>query len=138
VRTSVSRYLSLTHRTIGRGDLGTAHDRLAGYEVVFPRDQHAPRPTRRPGDGRRMDQGGIRHEPGRFSLEVDGEVAYVTYSMLDDHTIDYTSTFVPPGLRLRGIGQRLVEHALTYAADRGLTVLPSCWFVKRVMDAGRG
>jgi len=85
-----------------------------------------------------MDQVDIRHEPGRFSLEVDGEVATVTYSMLDDHTIDYTSTFVPPALRLRGIGQRLVEHALAYAAERGLTVLPSCWFVKRVMDGGRG
>lgn len=77
----------------------------------------------------------IRHEPGRFALDVDGETAYVAYRMLDDHTIDYATTFVPPAARRRGLGQRLVEHALAYAAQRGFTVVPSCWFVKRVMDA---
>lgn len=80
----------------------------------------------------------IRHEPGRFTLEVDGEVAYLAYRMLDDHTIDYATTFVPPALRLRGVGVRLVEHALAYAAERRLTVVSSCWFVQRVMDAARG
>jgi predicted GNAT family acetyltransferase len=79
----------------------------------------------------------IRHEPGRFTLEVDGETAYVAYRMLDDRTIDYATTFVPPALRLRGLGHRLIEHALAWAAERGLRVVPSCWFVQRVMDAGR-
>jgi predicted GNAT family acetyltransferase len=85
-----------------------------------------------------MEPADIRHEPGRFTLEVDGAVAYIAYRMLDDHTIEYASTFVPPALRLRGIGYRLVEHALAYAADQGFTVVPSCWFVRRVMDAARG
>jgi predicted GNAT family acetyltransferase len=80
----------------------------------------------------------IRHEPGRFTLDVDGEVAYLTYRMVDARTIDYVTTFVPPALRLRGIGHQLVEHGLAYAAERGFSVVPSCWFVKRVMGAGRG
>jgi predicted GNAT family acetyltransferase len=84
-----------------------------------------------------MEPADIRHEPGRFTLAVHGEVAYVAYRMLDDHTIDYVTTFVPPALRLRGIGYRLVEHALAYAAEHGFTVVPSCWFVRRVMDAAR-
>jgi predicted GNAT family acetyltransferase len=85
-----------------------------------------------------MEDADIRHEPGRFALAVGGDVAYVAYRMLDDHTIDYVTTFVPPALRLSGIGVRLVEHALAYAAERQLTVVSSCWFVRRVMDAARG
>lgn len=79
----------------------------------------------------------IRHEPGRFTLEVDGATAYVAYRMLGDRTIDYVHTFVPPALRLRGFGHRLVEHALAWAAERGFRVVASCWFVQRVIEGDR-
>jgi predicted GNAT family acetyltransferase len=81
--------------------------------------------------------GDIRHEPGRFTLTVDGETAFVAYRMVDEGTIDFTTTFVPPALRLRGLGVELVEHALAYAAGRRLRVVSSCWFVQRVLEAGR-
>jgi uncharacterized protein len=78
----------------------------------------------------------IQHDPGRrFYVEVGDDVAYLAYRMLDERTIEYVSTFVPPALRMRRLGDKLVEHALAYAEERGLTIVPTCWFVKRVMEA---
>jgi predicted GNAT family acetyltransferase len=80
----------------------------------------------------------IQHDgaASQFTMDVDGQTAYLAYRLLDDHTIEYYSTFVPPELRRRDIGGTLVRHALAYAAERGLAVIPSCWFVKRVMEKG--
>jgi predicted GNAT family acetyltransferase len=80
----------------------------------------------------------IHHNEGRrFWLEQDGEVAYLAYRFVDDHTVDYASTWTPHALRGRGVATRLAEHALAWARERGLTVIPSCWFVRKVMDRGR-
>jgi len=77
----------------------------------------------------------IRHDEGRrFWLEQDGEVAYLAYRFVDDRTVDYASTWTPPVLRGRGIATRLARHALDWAEERALTVIPSCWFVRKVMD----
>jgi predicted GNAT family acetyltransferase len=77
----------------------------------------------------------IHHDPGqRFWLEQDGEVAYLAYRRLDAATVDYASTWTPPPLRGRGVASRLVEHALAWAREQDLTVIPSCWFVRKVMD----
>jgi predicted GNAT family acetyltransferase len=80
----------------------------------------------------------IHHDLGRrFWTEVDGEVAYLAYRYVDDRTVDYASTWTPHRLRGRGVATRLAEHALAWARAEGLTVVPSCWFVRKVMD-GRG
>jgi predicted GNAT family acetyltransferase len=80
----------------------------------------------------------IHHDPGRrFWLEQDGEVAYLAYRFVDARTVDYASTWTPHVLRGRGIATRLAQHALAWARDEGLTVVPSCWFVRKVMDGGR-
>jgi uncharacterized protein len=77
----------------------------------------------------------VRHDPGRrFWLELDGEVAYLAYRVVDDASVDYASTWTPPPLRGRGVATRLVEHALAWARERKLTVIPSCWFVRKVME----
>jgi predicted GNAT family acetyltransferase len=64
---------------------------------------------------------------------VDGEVAYLAYRFVDDHTVDYASTWTPPPLRGRGIATLLARHALAWARENDLTVNPSCWFVRKVM-----
>lgn len=78
----------------------------------------------------------IRHEAerGRFVAAVDGHEATLTYRRIDDGTLDYTSTYVPNELRGRGVGARLVMHALDWAREQGQKVVPTCWFVGRVLD----
>jgi predicted GNAT family acetyltransferase len=80
----------------------------------------------------------IHHDLGRrFWLELDGEVAYLAYRVVDERTLDYASTWTPHALRGRGVATQLVHHALAWARDEGLTVIPSCWFVRKVMNDGR-
>jgi len=81
------------------------------------------------------DDAVIHHDPGRrFWLEVDGEVAYLAYRIVDEHTVDYASTWTPHALRGRGLATRLTEHALAWARERQLRIIPSCWFVRKVME----
>jgi hypothetical protein len=84
-----------------------------------------------------MAESGIQHDPGRrFYIELDGEVAYLAYRRVDDQTVDYISTYVPAPLRGRGLGERLVRHALDWARDQGLTVIPTCTFVQKFVNRG--
>ena len=78
----------------------------------------------------------IRHEPdaGRFVARVDGAEAVLAYRPLDATTLDYYHTFVPPALRGRGIASELTDHALRYAMQHGLRIVPSCPFVARHLD----
>jgi hypothetical protein len=81
----------------------------------------------------------IHHDLGRrFWLERDGEVAYLAYRFVDEATVDYASTWTPHALRGRGLATLLAEHALAWARAEGLSVIPSCWFVRKVMDTGAG
>jgi len=70
----------------------------------------------------------------RFVATVDGEEAVLEYRRIDEGTLDYVRTYVPSALRGRGVATRLVEHALDHAAEAGMKVVPSCWFVARVVD----
>lgn len=80
--------------------------------------------------------GEIRHEPtrGRFTLEMDGAVAYLIYREVAAGTLDFDHTFVPPALRGGGVASRLTEHALRYARAQGAKVIPSCPFVARYIE----
>jgi len=73
----------------------------------------------------------VRHEPenSRFVVEVGDDLALLEYSSFDDETLEYSHTFVPPALRGQGIASHLTEHALQYALDNELAVIPSCPFV---------
>ena len=78
----------------------------------------------------------IQHDPARhrFTYERDGQVSYLSYSMLDASTVDFTSTYTAPPLRGRGIGARIVEHALQWADAQGYRVVPTCWFVAEFVE----
>jgi predicted GNAT family acetyltransferase len=77
-------------------------------------------------------------EGRRFVARFGHDEAYLVYHPLDDATVDYVSTFVPPHLRRRGIGEAIVRRALAWAREQGYRVVPSCWFVRQIMgrDAG--
>lgn len=74
-------------------------------------------------------------EARRFVAPVDGGDAYVAWAETgEEGTIDYVSTFVPPVARGRGIGTRVVVAALEDARERGRRVVPTCPFVRDVVD----
>ena len=70
----------------------------------------------------------------RFEAVIDGHCAYLAYMDLGKQTLDIYRTFVPNGLRGRGIAAALTEHALQYAEGKGYTVIPSCSYVERYME----
>jgi uncharacterized protein len=78
----------------------------------------------------------IVHEPEqkRFRHQSAGHSSYLSYRPLDERTVDFTSTWVAPALRGRGIGAHLTLRALEWAQAEGLRVVPSCWFVREVME----
>jgi len=75
----------------------------------------------------------IEHDgSGRFSVTVEGRQAVLLYHRVDEHTVDFSSTYVPDELRGHHLGTLLVRHALAWARAEGLRVVPSCWFVATV------
>ena len=80
----------------------------------------------------------VQHEPQRqrFVVSVDGEEAVLEYR-LDNHTVNFTHTFVPRSLRGRGIAERLVRTGSTWARAQGYAMQASCWYARRFLDRGR-
>lgn len=64
----------------------------------------------------------------RFEAEHNGELAFVEYRRLG-RKIAYPHTEVPDSISGRGIATSLVKHALDYARQHQLLVLPYCPFV---------
>ncbi len=63
----------------------------------------------------------------RYVLTVDGEVAVVTYNLIQGGLM-VTETLVPVALEGRGIASRLARHVLADVKARGLVILPVCPF----------
>ena len=83
---------------------------------------------------------GIRHDldNNRFVARTAHGEAVLEYSRADADTLDYRRTFVPEADRGAGIGEALVLHALDWAEENGFEVLPSCPFVRRVLERQPG
>ena len=71
---------------------------------------------------------------GRYSATVDGHEAEMTYSRAGDATIIIDHTFVPEGLRGRGIGEALVRRGVEDARAAGRSIIPLCPFAKAQID----
>ena len=69
----------------------------------------------------------IAHDPAskRFTIEVDGQVAYLEYERAGEVVV-ITHTIVPPAIGGRGIAGDLVRTALEHAKAEGLKVGPRC------------
>jgi uncharacterized protein len=80
----------------------------------------------------------LQHEDAhtRFvaDLGLPGQPATINYRQVDDHTVDFFSTLVPPQLRGRGLGTRLVREALDWAREHELRVIATCPFVEDVIE----
>lgn len=76
----------------------------------------------------------VRDNTARFELDAEGHIAVANYR-LSPGVIAFTHTEVPPQLRERGIGSRLVRGALEQARAQGLKVVPRCAFVRHYIAA---
>lgn len=78
----------------------------------------------------------IRHDPAarRFVADVTGGEAFLSYEPAGDGQLDFEHTFVPVPARQRGVGAKIVLHALEYAREQGVHVIPTCPFVRRILD----
>lgn len=77
----------------------------------------------------------VRHVPeeGRFEIPLEEGEAYMAYEGPEEGTVDFTSTFVSPGLRGGGLAERIVLAALRWAREEGLAVVPTCPYVRETM-----
>jgi uncharacterized protein len=78
----------------------------------------------------------IQHDETRhrFTYERDGQLSYLSYHLIDAHTVDFVSTYTPPALRGRGIAARVVQRGLEWAEENQLKVVPTCWFVAELIE----
>jgi len=80
----------------------------------------------------------VRHNPGRqrFELDTPAGLAVADYRLSGDVMTIY-HTEVPPPVRGRLYGYRLVRGALDEVRRLELRVVPECWFVREVIDRNR-
>ncbi|MDP4300058.1 GNAT family N-acetyltransferase [Leptothrix discophora] len=82
----------------------------------------------------------IQHQPEhrRFIAEVDGHLCEAAYRWREDgRSIVLNHTEVSPALQGRGIAAALVRVALDWVRTEGLTVVPSCSYVRTYMRRHR-
>jgi len=73
-----------------------------------------------------------------FEIDSDGEIAYLQYEMYknaksEQQVVDFKSTFVPAGLRGKGIAEQLVRTGLGWAKEQGYQIEASCWYVEKFL-----
>lgn len=75
----------------------------------------------------------IKHHPDRqqFTLEVDGKIAKIDYTKLNDK-LYLNHSEVPYELRGKGVGKVLVEKAFEYIEEHGMRAIAICSFIKIV------
>lgn len=69
----------------------------------------------------------------RFEAVVDGHLSVADY-VVEAGTVTFTHTFVPPELRGRGVAEKLVRAALTWATQEKRRVIPACSYVARFIE----
>jgi predicted GNAT family acetyltransferase len=72
----------------------------------------------------------VKHNPNasRFEIKIAEHLCVLDYC-LNEKTIAFTHTGVPPVLEGNGIGSLIVRAGLGYAREQGYKVLPLCSFV---------
>ena len=70
----------------------------------------------------------------RFVIVHDGGEAVLAYRLFNEEgraAIDFTSTYVPPEFRGKGLAEKLVRAGLTWAKAQGYELHASCWYVAK-------
>jgi predicted GNAT family acetyltransferase len=73
-------------------------------------------------------------EGHQFEVRVDGALAGFATYRLRDGVIEYLHTEVRDEFEGHGLGGRLAAAALDHARDRGLSVVPTCPFIKSFIN----
>jgi predicted GNAT family acetyltransferase len=68
-------------------------------------------------------------DAGRYEVRVDGRLAGFADRTVRDGVMVLPHTVVDRSFRGRGLAGELVRRALDDARQRGLGVIPSCWYV---------
>ena len=72
---------------------------------------------------------------GAFYIEEDGKrVAEMTFVWAGDKVFIVDHTEVDDSLEGKGIGKQFVQHAVEFAREKGLKIIPLCTFTKRMID----
>ena len=74
----------------------------------------------------------------RFDLIVDGQAGgYLTYDVYDG-CLDIRHTVVNYELRGNKLGDVLIDAAVKYADEKGLKIVPTCGFARKLLDHNDG
>jgi len=65
---------------------------------------------------------------GRFELDIDGQVAFITYRRTGGVTT-LLHAEVPPELSGRGVGSTLTQGTLELLREQGRKIVPRCPFI---------
>lgn len=77
----------------------------------------------------------IKEEQGSFYIPEGNErVGEIFFSMKNDDRMVIEHTEVSEKLSGRGIGKQLVDHAVEYAREKNLKIVPLCPFAKSVFE----
>ncbi len=77
-------------------------------------------------------------ERHRFEARLDGELAgFVTYRR-EQGAVELVHTEVDDAFEGKGVGSALARSALARIRDEGLSVIPSCPFIKGWIDKHPG
>lgn len=77
-----------------------------------------------------------RHIPeqNRFVIDYQGAQAILQYVISNrgsSTAIDFTSTYVPPEFRGKGLAEKLVRAAIAWANEQGYELHASCWYAAK-------
>lgn len=76
----------------------------------------------------------IKHEDNKFVLIIDGYESQLSYDMYDEETIVFYHTYVPEGLRGRGLAKKLISEGLEWAMSKSYKIIPTCSAVQRMIN----
>ena len=72
---------------------------------------------------------------GAFYIELDGKrLAEMTYVWAGSKVFIVDHTEVDESLEGKGVGKQLVQHAVDFAREKELKIIPLCPLNKRVID----
>ena len=72
---------------------------------------------------------------GSFYIKVEEKIeAKMTFVFAGEHKIIIDHTEVNAGHNGKGFGKKMVEKAVEFAREKGISILPLCPFAKSVFD----
>ena len=71
---------------------------------------------------------------GRYTVQVEGVEAEMTYSRAGERLVIIDHTGVPDALRSRHIGEALVQRGVEDARAEGRKIIPLCPFAKALIS----